>query len=443
MSGAQVTNSPRTLTYDTKGNMTTDERGCNMTWDFDNMLQSFAANGVTDLKNATYEYDAIGRRVAKNVAETGGTQTTVFVQAGQQVTCEYTPGNATTDCDRKYAYGTYIDEVLNYVDATAAAEVRYWLSQNRQYSVYSSVTAGGITAELYQYDSYGNELSVSPNGIPQGTMPVTGLTRTFTGQCKDVESRLSYFRSRYSSGSLGAFLLRDPLGMADGINLYSAYFVPQFVDPSGSKRITCSCYARGHDGITIISPGCSASPTVDCKALPSTCCRSACSKYSCPWTGEYLVEGAGPDVDAPPLCSRMPWQSMNNYGDCVACCTKDNTLANSLPGQITAGGGIILRPVGFIKGGAFGGNVWELRLCGPAGTLNPWDEIVRNCKIGGSGEAGKALRFKYIRPGVKFAGRCGMCAVIAVGCHDISVMSYCAYQCRKPVGSRGGDVPWL
>lgn len=140
MSGAQVTDSPRTLTYDTKGNMTTDDRGCGMAWDFDNMLQSFAANGVTDLKNATYEYDAIGRRVAKNVAETGGTQTTVFVQAGQQVTCEYTPGNATTDCDRKYAYGTYIDEVLNFVDATPATEVRYWLTQNPQYSVYHLTT---------------------------------------------------------------------------------------------------------------------------------------------------------------------------------------------------------------------------------------------------------------------------------------------------------------
>ena len=96
MAGAQVTNSPRTLTYDTKGNMTTDDRGCGMTWDFDNMLQSFAANGVTDLKNATYEYDAIGRRVAKNVGETGGTKTTVFVQAGKQVPGDTTPGNTTT-----------------------------------------------------------------------------------------------------------------------------------------------------------------------------------------------------------------------------------------------------------------------------------------------------------------------------------------------------------
>ena len=131
MAGANVSPTPATLQHDPKGNITTDDRGCGMTWDFDNMLQSFAANGVTGLKDATYTYDAIGRRVSKAVIENGGTETTLFVQAGQQVACEYTPGTATTDCDRKYAYGMYIDEVLNFFDATPPAEVKYWGADSR------------------------------------------------------------------------------------------------------------------------------------------------------------------------------------------------------------------------------------------------------------------------------------------------------------------------
>ncbi|MBL8813056.1 MAG: hypothetical protein JNM43_23005, partial [Planctomycetaceae bacterium] len=229
MSGAQVTNSPRTLTYDTKGNMTTDDRGCGMTWDFDNMLQSFAANGVTDLKNATYEYDAIGRRVAKNVAETGGTHTTVFVQAGQQVTCEYTPGNAATDCDRKYAYGTYIDEVLNYVDATPATEIRYWLMQNRQWSTYSTIASDGNATSRWFYSRHGERR----NQFGNGDLVLCSLG--FTGRQIDCESAIYSFRNRQFSVSVGSFLQRDEMKFVDGANQYSAYFAKSGLDPSGNR----------------------------------------------------------------------------------------------------------------------------------------------------------------------------------------------------------------
>ncbi|HBC64175.1 MAG TPA: hypothetical protein DC058_23535 [Planctomycetaceae bacterium] len=230
MAGAQVTNSPRTLTYDTKGNMTTDDRGCGMTWDFDNMLQSFAANGVTDLKNATYEYDAIGRRVAKNVAETGGTQTTVFVQAGQQVTCEYTPGNATTDCDRKYAYGSYIDDVLSFVDAKAPADVRYWLHKNRQFNTHSVTDNTGFTIQWYQHDSHG----LSALGVANSVVSNINL-QGFIGIGQDHESVLVPLRYRMYYPRAGRFHGRDPLQFVDGSNLYTAYFAVHGVDPTGLK----------------------------------------------------------------------------------------------------------------------------------------------------------------------------------------------------------------
>lgn len=77
------------LVHDNRGNLTQDDRGTSMTYDADNMLGAFNANSVTGLKDANYHYDALGRRVAKTVAQTGGDVTTVYVLANQQVVAEY------------------------------------------------------------------------------------------------------------------------------------------------------------------------------------------------------------------------------------------------------------------------------------------------------------------------------------------------------------------
>ena len=40
-------------------------------------------------------------------------------------------------------------------------------------------------------------------------------------------------RARYYHAELGRFISRDPIGYVDGMNLYRAYFVPTYVDPTG------------------------------------------------------------------------------------------------------------------------------------------------------------------------------------------------------------------
>jgi RHS repeat-associated protein len=59
----------------------------------------------------------------------------------------------------------------------------------------------------------------------------------FTGRYLDKETGLWYFRARYYSGSLGRFVGRDPLGYVDGYSYYSAYFIPNFLDPRGLEWI--------------------------------------------------------------------------------------------------------------------------------------------------------------------------------------------------------------
>ena len=62
---------------------------------------------------------------------------------------------------------------------------------------------------------------------------------------------LRYKRARYYSAQLGRFISRDPIGFADGHNLYRAYFVPGTMDPTGlgkceDEKQTC---VKGCSGI--------------------------------------------------------------------------------------------------------------------------------------------------------------------------------------------------
>ncbi len=75
-------------------------------------------------------------------------------------------------------------------------------------------------AEFYRYaafgevtifDSYGNELEYSEIGNPW----------FFSGKRLDTESGLYFFGKRYYSAELGRWFTPDPLGFADGANLYS------------------------------------------------------------------------------------------------------------------------------------------------------------------------------------------------------------------------------
>ena len=248
MTGAEVSQSPAALQHDTKGNMTTDDRGCSMAWDFDNMLMSFSANGVTGLSNATYEYDAIGRRVAKNVAQSGaGTSTTLFVQAGHQVACEYSPGTPATECERKYAYGKYIDEVLIY---TNLSNIPCWLHSNRQYSGYSVSNASGTALQFYSYDSTGERFEFN-SSANQPSLTIAAVNVAYTGRTIDDESHFYQFRSRMYCAREGRFLSIDPSKYSDGQSLFANYFGLQKQDPSGMAS-----RPQVENGTLVYSTGC-------------------------------------------------------------------------------------------------------------------------------------------------------------------------------------------
>ncbi|MFO0262054.1 MAG: hypothetical protein ACK53V_10540, partial [Planctomycetota bacterium] len=79
-----------------------------LVWDFDNRLRGADTNGSPATQEVTFEYDALGRRVARSEAGNN----VVYVHAGQQVIADYARGAAAAAPSFRYVYGSYVDEPL-------------------------------------------------------------------------------------------------------------------------------------------------------------------------------------------------------------------------------------------------------------------------------------------------------------------------------------------
>ncbi len=224
MSGAQVTNSPRTLTYDTKGNMTTDDRGCGMTWDFDNMLQSFAANGVTDLKDATYEYDAVGRKTARTTSLYANESSRVLlIPAAHRIIAEYNSDSATT-CAYLSVFGDFIDDDFLTIQGDPSSRNYHYAITDIRYSKVAVTSAAASAIRQVAYLPTGSS-TIAINGT-QGDQ--------FTGRTSDKSSLLLDFCSRQYSTRVGRFLPRDWFAYINGPNNYASYMQLLYTDPFGT-----------------------------------------------------------------------------------------------------------------------------------------------------------------------------------------------------------------
>ncbi len=197
------TGSPVNLLYDGNGNVTGDGTHT-YTYDAENRIIS-VNNGAV----ATYQYDALGRRVQK----IAGTDTTRYFYDGLQVIEELDGRNSVK---ASYVWGTWIDDIVSM----QRNGQDYYFHTNTLGSVMAITDATGAVAERYEYDAFGKP-TIYNKGYMVLTSSAIGNTHTFTGRQYEPETGLFYYRARHYDASQGRFLQRDPLGYVDGMGLYA------------------------------------------------------------------------------------------------------------------------------------------------------------------------------------------------------------------------------
>ena len=102
-------------------------------------------------------------------------------------------------------------------------------------SKYDSTLGSAVIVERYQYSPFGITTIYNADKTQEFDESQYGNPYMFTGRRYDSETGLYYYRMRYYSPDLGRFLQPDPIGYADGMNIY-AYVGNNplnFIDPWG------------------------------------------------------------------------------------------------------------------------------------------------------------------------------------------------------------------
>ncbi len=333
-------NTPTALQHDTKGNLTQDERGCLLTYDPDNMLSAFAPNGAESqsgnehLKPATYQYDALGRRVAKSVTtlatgnDPSSTTNTIYTLSGQQVIAEYVAtGTGSLAVSTRMTHGSYIDEPLVLLSTLNSQPSTLYYHQNRQYSTNTLTDATGAPVERYTYTPYGAATTHNPAGTPTGPTPQTPNRTLFTGRTLDTESAFNCFRGRYYSVSLGRFTNHDPIEYPDGWNTYSAWFVPARIDPHGNACAIATGACTGLFPGSGTGPGVSDGRCTTFAWMMGTCCTSCqldVAEACCRSKGKVASTCSKLKTTVfASMCGDFIWECRDEKDDDLFCCRYD------------------------------------------------------------------------------------------------------------------------
>jgi len=238
LSNAQAAEYGRfTVLHDAAGNLTRDHRGYEYEYDYENrMILVKKPLGAGFVAVATFEYDALGRRIEK-VDAIAGTTTRYYYDDQRVAVQTLVSGGVETD-DRYFVFGNYIDETL--LMHAGAADLYY--AHDHLYSPVALFAANGTVAERYEYDAYGQVQVLAPN-YELRTTSLYANAYSFTGRELDTldagRRTLMYYRARTYDPETGRFMQRDPLEYVESTNIYEYVMSCPIgsLDPFGERTI--------------------------------------------------------------------------------------------------------------------------------------------------------------------------------------------------------------
>jgi RHS repeat-associated protein len=232
-----------TYAYDADGNMT--EKVSKSTgdttyfvWDIENKLIEVRKPGTI----ARYSYDALGRRMSKEVNGV----TTQFRYDGQDLILGMTESDSII---ANYTFGPGIDDPL----MMNRAAKNYYYTKDALGSVMALTDSTGSIVHEYKYSVFGEIVSDSGDTIENPF--------TYTSRELDWETGLMYYRARYYDPGMGRFLSEE---RAEYFNVNSTLYSYvknspiYFTDPSGFYEVpghsNCLGYAMTGKGNISMTP---------------------------------------------------------------------------------------------------------------------------------------------------------------------------------------------
>ena len=232
-----------TPTYDANGNMVIDPSGDKYFYNEWNQITKVENSSGTLLES--YEYDALGRRIAITNASTG--VTTDLYYDGNQVIEERQGGTVTA----QYVWGLgYTNDLVLRDDNSTTGSLgvsgsglgrRIYVEQDGNFSVTSLTDTSGNVLERFSYDPYGNMIVLT--GTTTWTTTTDSFNWVYTWQGGRLDQVTGFIRfdaggdGRDVDTALGVPMEQDPDGYGNGANLYQwEVSNPEtYVDPTGDK----------------------------------------------------------------------------------------------------------------------------------------------------------------------------------------------------------------